>query len=198
MRDVLFIARKDIQYILRERSTLVWLFAMPLVFMYFTGTVTGGITSVQNPKGVPITLSGANDAGILVDQLTLRLNDNGYSVAGPAEEAIRELVIPERFTDSVLTAKPVTIEYRSEAEGLVHDLDMLRVGRAIYTVLADVIVVSKSVDLPGPADFEKLNATPRAVTLVVESAGQRKTIPNGFEQAIPGNLVMFTFSGWPP
>jgi hypothetical protein len=33
---------------------------------------------------------------------------------------------------------------------------------------------------------------PRALKLEVQSGGQRQEIPTGFEQAIPGTMVMFT------
>ena len=43
-----------------------------------------------------------------------------------------------------------------------------------------------------PESFERLNRTPRALTLKVTPAGKRKSFPSGFEQAIPGIMVMFT------
>src|SRR5260370_7680102 len=40
MRDALFIVQKDLHYLLRRRETLLWTVAMPIIFFYFTGTVT--------------------------------------------------------------------------------------------------------------------------------------------------------------
>ena len=42
LRDAWFIARKEVQYWLREREIWFWVFLMPVVFFYFIGTVTGG------------------------------------------------------------------------------------------------------------------------------------------------------------
>ena len=42
LKDAFFIARKDVEYIPRERQSLLWLFVMPIVFFYFIGTVTSG------------------------------------------------------------------------------------------------------------------------------------------------------------
>ena len=40
--------------------------------------------------------------------------------------------------------------------------------------------------------MERVNTTPRALTLVVKPAGERQRIPTGFTQAVPGTMVMFT------
>jgi ABC-type multidrug transport system permease subunit len=42
------------------------------------------------------------------------------------------------------------------------------------------------------SSFRARARAPRRVSLVVESAGTRRRAPSGFEQAIPGTLVMFT------
>ena len=45
---------------------------------------------------------------------------------------------------------------------------------------------------PTAEAFRQLNDAPRALTLEVGPAGERRKIPTGFEQAIPGTMVMFT------
>jgi ABC-type multidrug transport system permease subunit len=45
---------------------------------------------------------------------------------------------------------------------------------------------------PSPEAFQELADMPRALSLQVQPAGERKKIPSGFEQAIPGIMVMFT------
>jgi ABC-type multidrug transport system permease subunit len=42
-----------------------------------------------------------------------------------------------------------------------------------------------------PAAFEKLAAAPHPITLSVVPAGKRQTISTGFQQAVPGTMVMF-------
>ena len=37
-----FVARKDLQYLLRSKETILWVFIMPIVFFYLIGTITGG------------------------------------------------------------------------------------------------------------------------------------------------------------
>jgi ABC-type multidrug transport system permease subunit len=50
----------------------------------------------------------------------------------------------------------------------------------------------KANDEISAASLKALNATPRTWQLEVSAAGQRQRIPSGFEQAVPGILVMFT------
>jgi ABC-type multidrug transport system permease subunit len=64
--------------------------------------------------------------------------------------------------------------------------------RAAYTALADVVAAEASGGVAGPEAFQRLDAMPRRVELDVQPAGNRRRIPTGFEQAIPGIMVMFT------
>jgi hypothetical protein len=49
LRAAWFIARKDVQYMLRERETLLWTFIMPIIFFFFIGTITGGFAGDDSP-----------------------------------------------------------------------------------------------------------------------------------------------------
>ena len=65
-------------------------------------------------------------------------------------------------------------------------------ARAVYTVLADVVVVSQENGTPSAESFAELAARPRTLSLDVRSAGRREDPPIGYAQAIPGTMVMFT------
>jgi ABC-type Na+ efflux pump permease subunit len=169
---------------------------MPVVFFFFIGTVTSGF---GRGGGGPETLAvrAGDDAGFLIDQVVRRLEDRGYWVVRPrSEEELaqrsRRLTFPPGFTDSVLAGRPVTVRFEHDENGLGSDYQRVRVGRAIYTVLADLIVTGEMGESPTPEALAALNAMPRALTLEVSAAGKRRRIPTGFEQAIPGIMVMFT------
>jgi ABC-2 type transport system permease protein len=68
----------------------------------------------------------------------------------------------------------------------------VRLYRAVYTTLADLIVVSGENAQASKQAFEKLAAEPRMLTLHVQPAGKRLDPPSGFEQSVPGTMVMFT------
>ena len=196
LRDALHIARFDLRGHLRERETLVWLFVMPIVFCWFLGSVTAGAGG-GGERRTPLDLVAPADGGFLVDRVTRRLEENGYRVrtdraAEDLAESSRVLTLPEGFTDKVLTGDGATVVLEREEAGLGQDLDSLAVGRAVYTTLADVIAAAEDGLDPTPETLAAVDEAPRPLSLRVESAGDREDIPTGFEQTIPGILVMFT------
>jgi len=196
LKDAFFIARKDAQFMLLAKETLLWVFVMPIVFFYFIGTITGGFGGTRGTKDT-LALQRGDSTGFLVDQLVQRLEERDYRIVEPESDSLfagygRRLTVPSGFTDSVLAKSPVALEFARAEAGLGFDYDSLRLKRAIYTVLADFVVTTEMGQSPSADSFQKLNAMPRALTLEVSAAGQRRTIPSGFEQAIPGIMVMFT------
>ncbi len=196
LKDALFIARKDLKYMLRAKETIIWVFVMPIVFFFFIGKITGGYSPPRSSTETLAIQSGEN-SGFLADQLSRRLADRGYKIVYPESDSLfaaygRRISIPSGFTDSVLVGTPVKIEFARAAGGVGFDYDSIRIKRAIYTILADIIVTSQNFGSPTLENIEQLNKLPRTVTLDIKPAGRRKTIPSGFEQAIPGMMVMFT------
>jgi ABC-type Na+ efflux pump permease subunit len=194
LRDAFFIARKDVQYMMREKETILWVFIMPILFFAFIGTVTAGF-GPRAGAAEKIEIIGGENGGFLVDQLERRLEERGYVVvreSAPAERPARRLTIPDAMTDSVLAETPVTLTFAHEAEGFGSDYENVRAGRAVYTLLADLVVARASGDRVSAESIERLNSLERSLTVDVKSAGKRKEIPTGFEQAIPGTMVMFT------
>lgn len=202
LRNAFFIARKDIQYTLREKSSLIWLFLMPIVFFYFIGTVTSGFSG--GGPGEPDTLAilVPDDAGFLAEQLKLRLEENNFRLVEFADRAEttepgfddyrRRLALPLNFTSAILAGEEVKVEYRGKEADVSQSYDEVRINRAVYTVLADIVVASETGAQLDQAAIERLNETPRTMTLTQRPGGKRLEIPSGFEQAIPGIMVMFT------
>ena len=202
-RDAWLIARHDLGWMLRARETLLWTFAMPLLFFYFLGTVTGGLGTTDPDRPDPIALRGADGGGFLVAELTRRLEEQNFAVATPTSEAeadgyARRLTLPEPagghddLTASVLDGNQATLTFDRRGEDLNRQYDQLRVGRAVYTVLADLAAASVLEGGASPETFAALEAAPRTVTLAVTPAGRREDPPIGYAQAIPGTMVMFT------
>ncbi len=194
LRNARFIALADLRHQLRARETLMWTFLMPIVFFYFIGTVTGGFGG-HGEEPDEIALVPGADSGFLVEQVERRLVDREYAVrrmASEEETQLPRLSVPERFTERVLAGERTTLELTSSEEGLHTDYDRLRVARAVYTVLADLVACAAAGEEPSPEAFARLDATPRALSLAVVPAGKAKRVPRGFEQTVPGTLVMFT------
>lgn len=203
MRDALFIARADLLQMLRARETLLWVFAMPVLFFYFIGTVSGGFGRPRGAQPDPILVEMPAHAGFLGDALGARLEAQGYRLvtdATPetAARASRRLRIekPEgfegSFTEAVLSgARPrAVLELRGDP--LRANYDRVRVARAVYGLVADLAVVRSEGTEPSPDAVAGVASRPRALRLEVTSAGRRVVPPSGFSQAVPGTMVMFT------
>jgi len=195
LRDAFFLARMDARYLLTRRETIVWTFLMPVVFFYFIGTITGSASGSADSRN-PIAVAAPADAGFLADQLIQRIEAQNYRVfRNPAPEDLlasrRRLEIPSGFTASVLAGKPMKVRFSRTGEDLEGDYDQVRISRAVYTALADLIAVGSNGPTT-PERFAELNAMPRTITLDVKPAGKRIDPPTGFEQSVPGTMVMFT------
>jgi len=198
--NVLFIAWQDARNQLRQGSTLLWLLVMPPLFFYFIGTVTGGFSSgLSGGQATPVTVV-AESPGFLRDQVDLRLAANDFAAewvesleaAADEEAPSRTLTFDSGLSDKVLADEPVGISYETRANSLTRQFEEIRINRALYTALADIIIADATL---GPLDagaLTALNNTQRAWQLEVSPAGERLDIPTGFQQAVPGILVMFT------
>lgn len=200
MKNILFIAWHDVRNQLRQGSTLLWLFVMPPIFFYFIGTVTGGFSSgVSGGQATPLTVV-AKSPGFLKEQIDLRLADNDFDaewVESPAPAAegaapSRTLVFDTALSDKVLANEQVQITYDTRANALSRQFEEIRISRALYTALADIVIADATAGPLSAEALTTLNNAPRAWQLDVSPAGEREVIPSGFEQAVPGILVMFT------
>jgi len=193
LRQILFVARADLRGMLRARETWIWAFLMPVLFMYVIGTVSGGF--VRPVRRAVLAMLAPADAGFLADHLQRKLARHYAVTRVPDESALtryrRRLILPANFTSALLGGSPATIRLILEDEGLPADYDRFRVSRAVYQALADLAVISRRDQQVRPEALVELEETPRSLTMAVESAGPRRNPPTGFEQAVPGILVMF-------
>ncbi|MCS7466173.1 ABC transporter permease [Stieleria sp. ICT_E10.1] len=197
-RHVWFIAAKDTRFLFREKSTIVWVFLMPLLFFYFIGTLTSGFIGGAPTGQQTLHYQHGAESGFLAEHLEQRLAENDFAVVrtGDAKSDsandIARLTLTDDFDAKLRGGERVVLKYDAAGEGMARDLELLRVQRAAYTVLADMLAAKQQ---SGEANRESVQAiktmTP-SLTLNVEAAGQRQTVPGGFEHAIPGELVMFT------
>ena len=200
MRNIWFIAAADVRQQIRQVSTIVWVFVMPPIFFYFIGTVTGGFSGSLDGSQVDDLVVVAEAPGWLRSQIDLRLVENQFSPRWVAastpegqDDAIRVLEVPESFTARLGEGDGIVLTYHTRASALTREYEVVRLQRALYTALADVVVADASSegDLT-PDALASVTSASRAVTLDVRPAGPRREIPVGFSQSIPGIMVMFT------
>ena len=200
MKNILFIAWQDVRNQVRQGSTLLWIFVMPPIFFFFIGTVTGGFSSgLGGGQATPLMVV-AESPGFLKDQIDLRLAANQFEAEWvesleplvEAEAPARTLSFDARMSDRVLAGEQVQASYETSANALTREFEEIRINRALYTTLADIVIADATT---GPLSGEALialNNAPRVWQLEVSPAGERLDIPSGFQQAVPGILVMFT------
>jgi len=200
MKNILFIAWQDVRNQLRQGSTLLWVFVMPPIFFFFIGTVTGGFSSgLGGGQGTPLTVV-AESPGFLKDQIDLRLATNQFeaewveSLELTDEEAAptRTLTFDTNMSDKVLAEEQVKASFETGANALTREFEEIRINRALYTVLADIVIADATTGPLSAEALTALNDAPRVWQLDVSPAGERLEIPSGFQQAVPGILVMFT------
>ena len=202
MKNISFIALHDIKYQLRQGSTLLWVFVMPPIFFYFIGTVTGGFSGGMSDGAATPMVVIAESPGFLSDQIDKRLRDNNFAPEWREALVINEegsgkpqrlLRFDSHLSDLIVAGNKVSVTYETTASALTRDYETIRVQRSLYTVLADIVVADSRTGEPMTAGgLLELNAAPRIWQLDSQPAGQRQEIPSGFEQTIPGILVMFT------
>jgi ABC-type multidrug transport system permease subunit len=197
LAPALYIAKKEARHLLMGREALLWTFVMPILFFWFIGTVTAGFGSTPGgPSRTALALEAPGHAGFLVDRVAGRLDALGFEVsrapATPDPSAAR-LVLPPGFTKRVLEGRRTTVSWTPAANGHGEgQYDAVRLQRALYSVLADVIVAAPDGESPDAQALAKVDAAPRPILVEQRSAGRRRTPPSGFDQAVPGILVMFT------
>ena len=203
MRKSLLIAWHDIRHQMRQGGTLLWVFVMPPVFFYFIGTVTGGFSSgMSGGEATPLVIE-AEAPGFVSEQFDLRLGQNDFapewrdgttpSGGEDAEPPRRILKLDPNLTERILAEETVEAVYDTRASSLLRDFETIRIQRSLYTVVADLAVANAQAGgTLTPADLDRLNTASRIWQLESKPAGKRQEIPTGFEQAVPGILVMFT------
>ena len=196
LADAWYLARTDVWRLLRRREVLLWTLVMPVLFFYFIGMVNRGGSSDERDT---LAVSVAPDAGFLADELTRRLGSRDFRIVRPASRAEflqygRRLEIPAGFTAAVLAGAPMKIGFSRIGEYQGAEYDRVRISRASYAVLEDLIAIRAGGAVPTPDGFRQLAAEPRTMQLEVATAGHRRVPPSGYEQSVPGTMVMFTLT----
>lgn len=189
LRDALFLAGMDLRHLIRGRETLLWVFVMPVIFFYFLGAITGNFRGGAKDT---LAVNVAADAGFLADEVIARLGARDFRVVRTKTEAEflgygRRIEIPAGFTASVLAWKPVNLHLTRVGDDMGASYDRVRIQRALNTVRVDLAGGAVA-----PERLAELARQPRALGVDVMAAGKRIDPPIGFEQSVPGTMVMFT------
>ncbi len=205
LKNILFIAKKDFSYSLKDKSLLVWMFIMPLVFFGFIGSTTGGLGGQKGSSNIAIweSVENMSQTNPLAKQLIRNLASENYTIkifnkTTAAKEIkyhfkdyTRQLWLPINMQEKLDKGEKIEIQYLSSASGLGQDKDKFAIEKAIYKTLGDVLVFKKFHGDTNNISFDEINKLPQNIVVDISSAGEKRIIPSGFNQAVPGILVMF-------
>lgn len=190
MNRILLIAKNDLRLFLKEKAAYFWLFGAPLLFAFFMG-MNRGPGDPSNPH--PGLLLENKDDGFMGKIFVEQLGAQGFRLldAAHAQDAERGVRIPTNFTANIVSGKPVKVEF-FQTKGSPADAAFLteaRLVRALIAMNSDLIEHAHPTNLT-EASLRAIIEKPNPVA-VQSSFGSRKPIPAGYNQSIPGVLVMF-------
>ena len=211
-RIVYLIAANDFKLTLKSRSIILYIFALPLVFMLFFGATFKG---QSGPRKAGLGLENRDGGFVsraLIDELRKEPLDIIDTLRAGSEPP-RTLVIPERFSDKVLSRTKVALIIRKDKDANLEASEAVSaaVTRCIMRVVSRLIEIESGLhagdrvqgsllDLSRAkeglldsvrVEFERLSAAPPLVSIVPSTVGTAKKIPSGYQASVPGNLVMF-------
>jgi ABC-2 type transport system permease protein len=127
--DMISIARKDMLILFKDRSTMLQLFLLPLVFIVlYVGVGTAAQSGEEGDQRIPVAVVNLDPTGEMSQNFIDNLNADGgiraevYDQAEAQElfeegEISRMLTIPAGFSEEVLSGKSVAITFENDAPG---------------------------------------------------------------------------------
>jgi ABC-2 type transport system permease protein len=213
IRALWHMALHDLRLHVVDKSSVFFLFLMPLGFVFLFSMIPGGDQGTTVSVTLPVV---DHDEGFLstafVEQLRGEsFNTEVYSTAAADSQAFdtRFVAIPAGFTDTVFEGGEAEVQLTRRASSNasydlaagvhLHNAQVRFLGNLIrWAEEADSSVADSdepiSADVLDSAEkgrFFALVAEPSQVTLNSQFAGQGRPVPTGMGQSIPGVIVMF-------
>lgn len=195
MKRILDIGHTDLRLFLKHKSAYIWLFAVPLAFVYFMGFAIRGPGKPYN-RTPPVLVENADTnflGRIFLDELTAQ----NIWLLDPTnrETAARIIRIPADLTANALQLKPTKLEFlkgddSGEADTALIEIRLVRALIAMNGHLLEAATQTNAAGTFTEKQLREIMARPNPVTLDAKFAG-RKPVPSGFNFSLPGNLVMY-------
>lgn len=201
MRTISTIALHDLRVLLTDRTAVVWFVVMPIAFAALLGFAMGGSGAPSDARARLTVVD--YDGGAVAEMLLQHLESERLSLVPIAPEdkdatpdKIRTLIIPEGLTANALSGVQTTLileqDPGSSPEAAL--VAKARIVAAIAAVLGRLVEARSAAAIDGSPVATAIGALPpteQLVTVDSRFAGTATTVPSGFAQSIPGNIVMF-------
>ena len=195
MKRILDLGHTDLRLFFKHKSAYVWLFVVPLAFVYFMGFANRGPGHPYN-RTPPVLIENADTnflSRIFLDELAAQ--DMWILDPTNRETAARIIRIPANLTDNAQQLKPTNLHFlkgadSGEADTALIELRLVRALIAMNGHLLEAATGTNSGITFTETRLREIMAKPNPVTLDAQFAG-RKPTPSGFNFSLPGNLVMY-------
>ena len=136
MKRIFDIGHNDVRLFLKSKSAYIWLFAVPLAFVYFMGFANRGPGNPYNRK--PPVLVENHDPSFLGRIFLDELGTQGMWLLDPTnrESAARSIRIPTNFTSQVLRGEQSKIGFFKRDGSAESDAAIIEV-RLVRALIAD-------------------------------------------------------------
>lgn len=195
MKRICDIGYNDFRLFMKSRSAYIWLFAVPLAFVYFMGFANRGPGDPYNRRP-PVRVENL-DPNFLGHVFLEELGAQEMRLIQPTnhESAARTIRIPADFTARVMNGEQSRIGFFQRDGAAESDAAILeiRLVRALIAMNSHLLEAAAQTNAPASITEEQLRAVmkkPNPVSLKATFAG-RKPVPAGFNFSLPGNLVMY-------
>jgi len=195
MKNLLAIGHTDLRLFFKHKTAYVWLFAVPLAFVYLMGFAYRGAGRPYN-RTPPVLIENA-DTNFLGPIFLEELNAQKMWLLSPTnrESPARVIRIPAEFTDNTLQLKQTKLQFlkrddAGEADVALIEVRLVRALIAMNGHLLEAATVTNTLATLSEARLRQILARPNPVSLNARFAG-RKPVPSGFNFSLPGNLVMY-------
>lgn len=195
MKRILDIGHTDLRLFFKHKTAYVWLFVVPLAFVYFMGFANRGSGKPYN-RSPPVLIENADTnflGRIFLDELAAQ--DMWLLSPTNREPAVRVIRIPADFTDNALHFRQTKLQFlkrddSGEADAALIEVRLVRALIAMNGHLLEAANSTNQVATLSESKLREIMARPNLVSLDARFAG-RKPVPSGFNFSLPGNLVMY-------
>jgi ABC-2 type transport system permease protein len=197
MKNILLVGHNELRLFLKARTSYLWLFGIPLMFMGVMSLVSYGPGKAQNR--FPPVLVENHDTGATGSYFVDLLTAQGLWRLDPEKDKsnkpVSGIIIPADFTARLKAKQDTKLEYSVLDATRTADAALIeaRVVRALIRLNSDLFEASAATGgtaFPSPEALKALREKPDPVVLDATYAG-RDPVPTGSNFSVPGNLVNF-------
>ncbi|TAK93918.1 MAG: ABC transporter permease [Verrucomicrobia bacterium] len=195
MKHILDIGHNDCRLFLKRKSAYVWLFVVPLLFMYFFGAAMRGPGDPYNRR--PRVLIENADTNFLSHALLDELGETLKRVKPEdANDAAAIIRIPADFTTKVLALEQTKVQLLKgknsdqPADPTIIEFRLIRALIALNGHMLEAVAGTNNVMPLTKSQLRAVIEKPNPVSLDARFAG-RKPVPSGFNFSLPSNLVTY-------